>query len=216
MKRAAFFDLDSTLLLTDTGMSWMRFQRRRGEISRLGFARAIYWSLLYKAAVLDMETLANRLVADLAGQPESSMSEPAEIWFRDDVAHRMAPLGRRALDKHRAAGDVIVMLTGSTQYAAVAAAKSLGIEHVLCSNIEVVDGVFTGRFANFCFGQYKVTLAERFAAEHDIDLANSWFYSDSYNDRPMLERVGTAVAVNPDARLARLASRRGWAIEQWA
>ena len=67
MKRAAFFDLDKTLLLTDTAMSWMRFQRRRGEVSRLGFARAVYWSLLYKAAVLDMETLANRLVADLKG-----------------------------------------------------------------------------------------------------------------------------------------------------
>ena len=216
MKRAAFFDLDKTLLLTDTAMSWMRFQRRRGEVSRLGFARAVYWSLLYKAAVLDMETLANRLVADLKGQPESSMREPAEVWYRDDVAHRVAPLGRRALAKHRADGDVIVMITGSTQFAAGAVAKSLGIEHVLCSNIEVVDGVFTGRFANFCFGQHKVSMAEEFASAHDVDLARSWFYSDSYNDRPMMERVGTAVAVNPDTRLARLAKQRGWAIEQWA
>ena len=216
MKRAAFFDLDKTLLLTDTAMSWMRFQRRRGEVSRLGFARAVYWSLLYKAAVLDMETLANRLVADLKGQPESSMREPAEVWDRDDVAHRVAPLGRRALAKHRADGDVIVMITGSTQFAAGAVAKSLGIEHVLCSNIEVVDGVFTGRFANFCFGQHKVSMAEEFASAHDVDLARSWFYSDSYNDRPMMERVGTAVAVNPDTRLARLAKQRGWAIEQWA
>ena len=108
------------------------------------------------------------------------------------------------------------MITGSTQFAAGAVAKSLGIEHVLCSNIEVVDGVFTGRFANFCFGQHKVSMAEEFASAHDVDLARSWFYSDSYNDRPMMERVGTAVAVNPDTRLARLAKQRGWAIEQWA
>jgi len=61
-----------------------------------------------------------------------------------------------------------------------------------------------------------VTLAERWATEHGIDLAASYFYSDSYNDLPMLQRVGTAIAVNPDARLRRLARRRGWAVQQWS
>jgi phosphoserine phosphatase len=58
-------------------------------------------------------------------------------------------------------------------------------------------------------------MAERFAAEHDIDLEHSAFYSDSYNDLPMLERVGTAVAVNPDTRLRRHARRKGWPIDWW-
>jgi phosphoserine phosphatase len=108
------------------------------------------------------------------------------------------------------------MLTGSTQYAAEAVSAGVGIEHTLCSRLEVVDGRFTGRLAERCFGVHKVTLAERFAADHGIDLGRSAFYSDSYNDLPMLERVGTPVAVNPDQRLRRHARRAGWRIEQWA
>jgi phosphoserine phosphatase len=75
--------------------------------------------------------------------------------------------------------------------------------------------VFTGRPAALCFGQHKVRLAERWAERHNVDLATSTFYSDSYHDLPMLERVGTAVAINADARLRRHARRRGWPIHRW-
>ncbi|KAB2893404.1 MAG: HAD-IB family hydrolase [Kofleriaceae bacterium] len=128
----------------------------------------------------------------------------------------VTPAARHAVAAHRAAGDVVVLATGAPQYAALAVARGLGIEHTLCSRLEVDGGRFTGRLAAMCFGPHKVTLAERFAAEHGIDLARSTFYSDSFNDLPMLERVGGAVAVNPDVRLWRHARRRGWRIEQWA
>jgi HAD superfamily hydrolase (TIGR01490 family) len=128
----------------------------------------------------------------------------------------VTPAARHAVDTHRAKGDVIVLATGATQYAALAVAGGLGIEHTLCSRLEVDRGRFTGRLAAMCFGPHKVTLAEGFAAAQGIDLARSTFYSDSYNDLPMLERVGTAVAVNPDVRLWRHARRRGWRVEQWA
>jgi HAD superfamily phosphoserine phosphatase-like hydrolase len=109
-----------------------------------------------------------------------------------------------------------VLATGSTSYAATPVARAVGIEHVLSSRLEVEGGAFTGRASALCFGHHKVALAETWAAEHGIDLAQSVFYSDSYNDLPMLERVGTAIAVNPDARLRRHARRRGWAIQLWA
>ena len=86
----------------------------------------------------------------------------------------------------------------------------------LADGLEVEGGVFTGRPAAFCFGHHKVALAERWADRHGIDLAASYFYSDSYNDLPMLERVGTAIAVNADARLRRHARRRGWATPRWS
>lgn len=214
--RAAFFDMDRTLLRIDTGMSWMKFLRRRGELSSLGMARALYWSVLYKAAVLDMETLAARLVKDLAGNSELDMIEKCRVWYQSDVAHQVAPRARRALIEHRDAGDVVVILTGSTQFAAEAVGAALDVEHTLCSRIEVKDGRFTGRLEQLCFGTHKVAVAERFAAERGVRLEDSVFYSDSYNDLPMLERVGTAVAINPDARLQRHAVRRGWRIERWA
>jgi HAD superfamily hydrolase (TIGR01490 family) len=213
--RAAFFDMDRTVLRIDTGMSWIRFLRGRGEVTRLGMLRALYWSALYKVAMLDLETLADRLVSDMHGDLEDAMVEKCRTWYELAVGHQVAPAARRAIDRHRAAGDEIVLLTGSTQYAACVVADSLSIEHVLCSRLEVQDGRFTGRMAQLCFGDYKVDLAEAFARERGVDLAASSFYSDSYNDLPMLERVGVAVAVNPDALLRRHASRAGWRIENW-
>jgi len=215
-RRAAFFDMDRTVLKIDTGMSWMRFLRRRGELGALGMGRAVYWSVLYKLAVLDMETLAERLVADLAGDLERDMVEKCRVWYREDVAHQVAPRATRAIDEHRRNGDLVVLLTGSTQFAAEVVARSLGIDHALCTRIEVEDGRFTGRLAQLCFGVHKVRVAEAFARDQQVDLAASAFYSDSYNDLPMLERVGTAVAVNPDARLFRHARRLGWRVERWA
>ena len=75
---------------------------------------------------------------------------------------------------------------------------------------------WTGKPSALCFGQHKVTLAEKWAAQHGIDLARSYFYSDSFNDLPMLERVGNAIAINPDARLTRHARRRGWPTQRWS
>lgn len=213
---AAFFDLDHTVLRKDTGMSWMRFLRRRGELTSAELGRAIWWSLLYKAAVLDMEALATRLTADLAGQAEADMLAKCEIWYASDVAPMITPAARHAIRVHQGAGHVVALATGATQYAALAVAHGLGIDHTLCSRLEVQAGTFTGKMSAMCFGAYKVDLALAFAAEHDLDLDRSTFYSDSYNDLPLLERVGTPVAVNPDVRLWRHARRRGWRIERWA
>ncbi|HEX8115026.1 MAG TPA: HAD family hydrolase [Kofleriaceae bacterium] len=213
---AAFFDMDNTLLRVDSGMSWVRFLYRRGELPPRMVAKALYWQALYKLAVLDMDAVFTRLVEDLRGDSEAEMIAKCAIWYRDHVAPEVAPAARVAIEHHRRAGHVIVLATGSTQYAARPVAHALGIEHVLSSVLEVEGGVFTGRPAAFCFGHHKVALAERWADRHDIDLAASYFDSDSYNALPMLERVGTAIAVNPDARLRRHARRRGWATPRWA
>jgi HAD superfamily hydrolase (TIGR01490 family) len=217
MTVAAFFDMDNTLLRIETGMSWVRFLYGRGELPPRMLAKAIYWSTLYKLAVLDMEAVFTKLTADLRGDSEADMIAKCEIWYRDHVAPEVAPAARVAVEHHRQAGHLVVLATGSTQYAAGPVARGIGIDHVLSSVLEVgTGGMFTGRPAALCFGHHKVALAEHWALRHGVDLAASYFYSDSYNDLPMLERVGTAVAINPDARLARHARRRGWRIRYWA
>jgi len=214
--RAAFFDMDNTLLRVETGMSWVKFLYKRGELPPGMVVKAIYWQALYKLAVLDMETVFTKLVLGLRGDSEAEMIAKCDIWYREHVAPEVAPAARVAIEHHRRAGHLIVLATGSTQYAARPVARGVGIDHVLSSELEVLQGVFTGRPAAFCFGHHKVALAERWAARHGVDLAASYFYSDSYNDLPLLERVGTAVAVNADARLRRHARRRGWAAPRWS
>lgn len=215
MTIAAFFDMDKTLLSVDTAMSWTRFLYRRGELPPSTLAKAVYWSTLYKLAVLDMERVFSKLCLDLRGDLESDMIAKCAVWYRDDVEPFIAPAGRVAIEHHRQAGHTIVLATGSTIYAATPVAAGVGIEHVLSSRLEVERGAFTGKASALCFGHHKVTLAERWARDHGIDLQKSYFYSDSYNDLPMLGRVGTPIAVNPDPRLRRHARRHGWAIQGW-
>lgn len=216
MTIAAFFDMDNTLLTVDTGMSWTKFLYRRRELPASMVAKAVYWSSLYKLALLDMETVFTKLCTGLAGDSEAEMIAKCDIWYRQDVEPFIAPAARVAVEHHRQAGHVVVLATGSTVYAARPVARGVGIEHVLSSELEVEAGAFTGRPSALCFGHHKVTLAEKWAAAHGVDLARSYFYSDSFNDLPMLSRVGTAIAVNPDARLRRHARRQGWAMQWWS
>lgn len=212
---AAFFDMDKTLLRVDTAMSWTRFLRARGELSRTMMAKAVYWTGLYKLALLDMDDVFARLAADLEGDAEADMLAKCDEWYREHVAREIAPAARVAVEAHRRQGHAVVLATGSTNYAAGPVAQEVGFPHVLSSVLQVKDGKFTG-IAFPCFGHHKVTLAERWAAEHGVDLAHSYFYSDSYNDLPMLSRVGHAIAVNADARLERHARRHGWPSLRWA
>ena len=216
MGTAAFFDMDNTLLTVDTGVSYTRFLYRRGEIRRRMLAKALYWSTLYKLAVLDMESVFTKLCLDLRGDSEAEMIAKCDVWYRQHIAPYVAPAARVAVEHHRSAGHVVVLATGSTIYAARPVAQGIGIEHVLSSELEVDRGVFTGKPRALCFGPHKVALAERWAERHGVDLAASYFYSDSFNDLPLMERVGTAIAVNPDARLRRHARRRGWEMMHWS
>lgn len=214
---AAFFDMDKTLLRVDSGMSWARYLYKRGELSRAMIAKTLYWSTLYKLAVLDMEALVTKLLLDIAGDSEDAMIAKTQTWYREHVAKEIAPAARVAIEHHRQAGHHIVLATGSTCYAALPVANGVGIEHVLSTTLEVdANRAFTGRPAALCFGPHKVTLAEQWAAQNAVDLRASYFYSDSYNDLPMLSRVGTAIAVNPDTRLHRHARKHGWSVRHWA
>jgi HAD superfamily hydrolase (TIGR01490 family) len=217
MTVAALFDMDNTLLRGDTGMSWTRFLYRRGDLPASMVAKVVYWSALYKLAVLDMEAVVTRLVADLEGDSEAEMIAKCNVWYREDVARLVAPAALVAIARHRAAGHTIVLATGSTVYAARPVAAGVAIDHVLATELEVdAAGSFTGKPRALCFGRHKVTLVEEWAKREGIDLAKSYFYSDSYNDLPMLERVGTAIAVNPDARLRRHARKNGWQTQHWS
>ena len=216
LRTAAFFDMDRTLLRCNTGTRWLQYLRKRGEISLWNALRAATWLARYKLSLLDMEAVTAIAVADLKGSPEREIIEKAGKWLKEEILAEVAPLAREAVAWHRAQGHVLVILSTSTPYVAEPLAAHLGIDHVLCTRFVVEDGNFSGvHVAPACYGHGKVHWAERFAEEHGIDVAASWFYTDSYSDLPMLVRVGVPKVVNPDARLRRHASKQGWSIELW-
>jgi HAD superfamily hydrolase (TIGR01490 family) len=217
MTRAAFFDMDRTVLAVDTGLLLAQHLYGLGQIGLLDVSRAIGWALRYKLGLLDMAAVARRVVAELmTGKAEAATIDEAERWYRAEIEAWIAPAAQATIAVHRACGDRLILLTSSPHYVAAPLAASVGFDDLLCSRLEVEAGHFTGRIIEpWCYGDGKVVWAERLAREKGIDLGASAFYTDSVHDLPMLERVGEPVAVNPDLRLARLARRRGWPVQLW-
>jgi len=143
-------------------------------------------------------------------------SDKAREFFDGLIASEVAPKGLAAIEQHRKEGHVVAILSSSTPYVVEPLAQHLGIEHAICTRMNIADGCFDGTHKKpTCYGAGKVHWAEAFAREHDVDLAKSFFYTDSYTDLPMLERVGVARVVNPDTRLRRHAKRVGWDVDEW-
>ncbi len=112
---------------------------------------------------------------------------------------------------------MLAILSTSPTYVTRPIAQMLGIDEVISTQFEVREGCFTGRLMGpACVGKGKVHWAEDLGTRLDVDLGQSWFYTDSYTDMPMLERVGNRVIVNPDPRLRRVAKRRGWPVQDWS
>jgi HAD superfamily hydrolase (TIGR01490 family) len=214
---AALFDLDKTLLDASSGQLYARYLYRTGQMGRRELAQVAWWGVLSWLGVLDMHNLVPRLLDAAAGDDEAEMRRLCDRWFAEDVVPHMTNGGRQRVADHRAEGHVVAIVSGSTQYAVGPLATHLGIpDQYVCTRLESKNGQLTGHVVPpICYGPGKVVWAERFAAEHGVDLASSWFYTDSISDLPLLERVGHPVAVNPDPRLRRQALRRQWPIEMF-
>ncbi len=215
--RAALFDMDRTLVRKDTATLWMRYQRDIGEAGLLDMARVAWWLMQYTVGVIDAERVAEQVVQDYTGKQEAWLRQTCQRWFQEYVLEHVADEGRAAVERHRERGDVLAIVTGATRYAAEPLAEELGIEHVICSTLEVDGhGVFTGRPNKpLCYGKGKIQLTQERSEAMGTTLSDAVFYSDSITDLPLLEHVAEPVVINPDARLRRHARRAGWRIERW-
>ncbi len=216
LRVAAFFDMDRTVVRANTGPMYLAHAFRRGWLRKRHVAVGAWWTVLYKLTVLDTVSAVRRATAAMRGVDEAELTELCRAWVEADVVPEISRSARRIIELHRRRGDLLVLLTASSAYAAEPVAEHLGMDHVLCTRVEVEAGRLTGRAVEPpCIGEGKVHWAERLAAAEGVDLDRSSFYTDSIHDMPMLERVGDPVIVNPDFRLARLARRRGWRVERW-
>lgn len=215
--RAALFDMDRTLVRKETASLYVRYQREIGEASTRDLMRVTFWVAQYTFGVIDAPEVAARALRTIAGTHESVLAARCDDWFRRWVEPHVADGGRRAVERHRARGDLLAIVTGGSPYVAWPLARRLEIPHLVSTELEVgTDGRFTGRFVPpLCIAQGKVERARRLAADLGFSLAEATFYSDSYTDLPLLELVAEPVAVNPDVRLGRVAKKRGWRIERW-
>jgi HAD superfamily hydrolase (TIGR01490 family) len=210
---AAFFDIDGTLIARNSAPLYMRHLRRTGRARRRDVARTLYYLGRYKLGLLDIDRAVTVSLGWIRGRDEAAVQTDCREWYGNVIRPFVYPAMAATVEAHRRAGHVLALLTSATRYLAEPLAADLRIEHLLVTQLLVADGCFTGEAVRpVCYGAGKTFWAERFAAEHALSLAHSYFYTDSITDLPLLERVGEPRVVNPDPRLRRMAHRRGWPI----
>ena len=205
---AAFFDMDKTLISVNSARLWVEHMWREGELTKRDLLRSAASLLRYQFALVDMDKVARDGALRLRGTPESVLIDRVGAWYEAQIRATIRASMLDVVEEHRRRGDHLVLLTASSPYVARPLGVDVGIDDHLSTRFEVVDGHFTGELEALCYGAGKVAMSESWAAEHGVDLDRSWFYTDSYTDVPMLERVGNPVVVHPDPRLARWARQR--------
>jgi HAD superfamily hydrolase (TIGR01490 family) len=216
MPGIAFFDVDKTILSVNSATLWVKRELRAGTITRWQALRAGLWLGLYHLGFARMDAVLVEAVRGLKGRRERDIIDHTMEFFRAEVQRTIQPAARAAIAKHKEAGDLIFLLTSSSNYLCAPLGDDLKIDGFLANRFDVEGGVFTGEPVwPLCFGKGKVEHARVVADKLRITLADCAFYTDSASDLPMLEAVGRPVVVDPDPRLRRIAARRGWPIEEW-
>jgi putative phosphoserine phosphatase/1-acylglycerol-3-phosphate O-acyltransferase len=150
------------------------------------------------------------------GLAESVLRETGYEVFEKHLARQIFPESRALVEAHRSRGHTLAIVSSATPYQVEPVAEALDIPHVLCTRLEVENGVFTGNVIKpTCWQEGKLHYAEALAAQEGIDLAESFFYTDSAEDLPLLEAVGRPRPLNPSGRLTGIARDRGWPIRHF-
>jgi HAD superfamily hydrolase (TIGR01490 family) len=211
----AFFDMDYTTLDTSSGLLYVKHLRQQGRIGRRVLLRIAWWTLLYKVAVVDVNSAVPKLLSYAEHQSASRLMAESYAWFDEMLKQHIAPRAVERIEFHRQQDHRVVLISASTQFAVQPVAEHLRVDF-LCTQLIDRDDELTGEVVDPpCYGAGKIVWAQRYAAAHGADLHDAYLYTDSHSDQPLLDAVGHPVAVNPDTRLKRLAQKRGWPIEMF-
>ncbi len=215
-KITAFFDLDRTLLAVNSATLFAFYEKRHGHAGSWLFLKSLFHILLYHFNVIDIEAAYTRLIEDYKGTPEQDLRRRIHHFVETELLDRIQPGAKRRLEYHRQEGHQLVLLTSNSQYQSEVFVRHLKLDHALANSFDIVDGCLTGTARRpLCFGEGKVAIARAWSSQHGLNLEQSYYYTDSYSDLPMLEAVGHPRVVNPDPKLRLEAKRRKWSIEEW-
>jgi putative phosphoserine phosphatase/1-acylglycerol-3-phosphate O-acyltransferase len=212
----AFFDLDQTLLAGFSAFSFFRERITSGRISPREMSDSLRGALSFALGRTGFSGMMAAATAAYRGMAESVLRETGQEVFEKHLARQIYPEARALVEAHRARGHTLAIVSSATCYQAAPVAEALGIPHVLCTQLEVEHGVFTGRVVKpTCWQEGKLHYASQLAEQEGINLAESFFYTDSADDLPLLEAVGRPRPLNPSAQLAGIARDRGWPIRRF-
>lgn len=210
---AAIFDFDGTLIAGYSAVAFIREQVRRGDLSPREFVELMRAMANFGFGNMGFSAMMMVTAQFMRGIEESTYEEVGEKLYSKEIARLIYPESRALVKAHLAKGHTVAVISSATRYQVEPAARDLDIEHLLCTQLEVKNGRFTGAVVRpTCFGQGKVDAATKLAKQEGADLDQSFFYSDSTDDQLLLEHVGKPRALNPSKKLERLARSRRWPV----
>lgn len=212
--RLAIFDLDNTLLAGDSDHLWGEFLCANNYVDAQQYKeRNDQFYADYLNGELDVLAYQNFCQEILGRTSVEQLDSWHQQFMRDYIEPIILPQGEQLIARHRAAGDFIMIITATNSFITGPIAARLGVDHLIATECGMRAGQFTGEMVGVpSFQAGKITRLNSWLSENRATLLDSYFYSDSHNDLPLLEKVTHAVAVDPDDTLRAIAAERGWQI----
>lgn len=217
-RRLALFDLDHTLLPLDSDYQWADFLARTGRAGDPQEARRRNDDLMerYNRGELTAEQAAEFMLGLLSAHPPSELARWHEEFMAEVIRPSITPAAIDLVAGHLEAGDLCAVVTATNSFVTAPIARAFGVPHLIATEPEYVAGRYTGRIAGTpSFKEGKVIRVRQWLAGMGLALADfteSFFYSDSVNDVPLLEQVSRPIAANPSPALRAIAERKGWQV----
>jgi len=210
----AIFDLDNTLISGDSDYLWGQFLVEQGIVDKTYYeSENARFYQEYKAGTLDIRVFLAFALAPLANYPRKRLHEWRNRFIDEKIKPIMLPSAHNLIRRHFDAGDTLVCITATNSFVTEPIIALYGIPNVLATVPQQVNGQFTGQVTGIpCFQEGKVSNLDQWLKKTGHTLENSWFYSDSHNDLPLLERVDHPVAVDPDDKLRQIAAENDWPV----
>lgn len=212
---AAFFDLDKTVIAKASLIAFSRAFYREGLVTRRLLARGLWGQMLFTrfgAGGPTLDRLRRRTLALTQGWEQERVKRVIADTLQQVVAPITYKEAVELIEEHRQAGRRVYIVSAAPEEIVEPLARYLGAEGAIATQAAVSAGRYTGQLLRYAYGPEKATTIRQIAESEHLDLQESWAYSDSATDLPMLEVVGHPVAVNPDRALRRIAQMRGWPV----
>lgn len=210
----AIFDLDNTLIADDSDYLWGQFLVDQGIVDKERYEKAnakFYHD--YKQGTLDIVEFLSFSLQPLADNDVQQLYQWRNQFIREIITPLLLKPAQQLIDKHRNKGDILLVITATNRFVTEPIVNLYGIDNLLATSPEMKDGKYTGGFKGIpCFRDGKVTLLQEWLVHSGQTMQDSWFYSDSHNDLPLLKLVDHPVAVDPDEKLAEYAKEANWPI----
>lgn len=212
--KLVLFDMDHTLVPCDTGTVWNGFLARRGLISETQHEQRQKFLFDYQAGILDMEASYRYELGILQLFPKKEREELLQEFFDLVIKPAISVKAIAQYEKHRKAGDFIILITATVEDIAKPVAEFFGVDHLIATKGKVNEaGEYTGEVEiEPCMGRGKLVHLEEWLQKTGNNPEHYTFYSDSHNDMPLLEQVDVPIAVDPDDILREIALANDWQI----